>query len=67
MDNYEYLKKLKPKWWQSDDIVITVAHILNEEEVLTDVDDTITFFEKPWAYEDDIRKIIEDHEEEEED
>jgi len=58
----EYLKSLLPRWWESGDTVISVARILNDEGMLTDVDDAITFFEKPWSYGKEIKEIIKNYE-----
>jgi len=72
-NNYEYLKGLalvgcrdisllSKKWYNSEDTMISVARILEEEGILNTVDQAITFFEKPYKWERDIQDLIREYE-----
>jgi len=66
MDRYSYgtLKDClsRRNWADSNDTVMTVGYILKDEYVFEGVDDVFEYFDKPWHWETDMRKIVIDYE-----
>ena len=70
-DDKEYLKHcllIKPilgkkqypdVWWKSDEMLNTVARILDRYGQFKDISEAITFFEKPYNFEDRMKFIVE--------
>lgn len=75
-EDYEYLKNLpnlgvKPSisnlmkvWYVSDETLITVARILNNNGVFPSSDTIIDFFESPRKWTRDIQSLIKEYEQE---
>jgi hypothetical protein len=77
-ENYKYLKQLPfltcrdilvipKKWYNSNETMIQVARILDEEEIFynperSDTYAVITFFESPHKFERDIIELIKEYE-----
>lgn len=69
-ENYEYLKTLDPRWWESFDTIMSIALILNREDIFSgednysSVDNCIDYFEKPYKWQGEINKLIKEYEKE---
>lgn len=73
-EDYEFLKNLphldnKPDfldflkvWYCSDEKVLSVARILNEQGIFRSIDNVIDYFEKPKKWERDIQALIKEYE-----
>ena len=51
---------LSPKWWHSDDTVLTVARLLERWGQFKERSDVIDFFEKPYKFEQEMKFIVEE-------
>jgi hypothetical protein len=47
-------------WWEIEDVVQIVAHILDRYGQFKDISEVIDFFEKPYNFEDKMRFIVEE-------
>ncbi len=54
-------------WYTSQDTMLTVARILDDEGCFDRTSDVIYYFEKPWKWEQDMQELIEENTEENED
>lgn len=50
-------------WYNSGDVMLSVARILDDEGCFSKTSDVIYFFEKPWKWESDMQEIIDDFQE----
>ena len=57
-DDYEFLKTLPLRWEESHTNQTSVALILEREGYLPDVSITIEYFDSPWRWEFEIKKLI---------
>lgn len=48
----------KRLWYGSDDVMLRVANLLEDECYLRSASDAIRFFEKPYHFESDMRELI---------
>ena len=49
-------------WYASEDTLLSVANILEDEAYLVTAADAIRFFEKPYHFESDMQEIIDTYE-----
>lgn len=57
-EDYEFLKKLPLHWEESHPNQTSVALILEREGYLTDAKIAIEYFDAPWKWETEIKKLI---------
>jgi hypothetical protein len=61
-DDYEFLKTLPLRWEESHTRQTSVALILEREGYLEDAKITIEYFDAPWKWEPEIKKLVNDWE-----
>jgi hypothetical protein len=61
-DDYEFLKTLPSHWEESHTNQTSVALILEKEGYLEDAKITIEYFDAPWKWEPEIKKLVNDWE-----
>jgi len=61
-ENIEYLKHLPKDWHQQYDSVHRVAIVLDDIGVFADKKQVISFFEKPWTWQNEIDTLVREYE-----
>jgi len=64
-DDYKYARELLPRWWENEDTTLSVGRILNGQGCFKDTDQAFDYLEKPWKWQADITKFIEEFEDNE--
>ena len=54
------LKKARDNWWKDRNLVLSVAEILDELGYFSNRKDVIYFFEKPWKWASEVKRLIEE-------